>query len=288
MQSIDRVVFNTPTVSVGAFRCPVNHPSFRDSGPTQRHIVVFPRTGVWIRHAGSRPFAADPAVVSIYNAGQEYTRAPMHPEGDRCDWFGLSDDMARDVARTADRRAPVDSRRPFRFQYAESDARLYCRQRILFDRLVAGSADSFEVEEEVLTIVSSVLRRASCERALPARLSKAHRELAQHARAELVRDATIPMSLSAFASRIGVSPWHLCRVFRAATGLSLHAFRLELRLRLALERLENPSADLSRLAHELGFSSHSHFTAAMRGRLGRTPSGFRKVLSAPVHALTRV
>jgi len=126
MQSIDRVVFNTPTVSVGAFRCPVNHPSFRDSGPTQRHIVVFPRTGVWIRHAGSRPFAADPAVVSIYNAGQEYTRAPMHPEGDRCDWFGLSDDMARDVARTADRRAPEEDgvaagRRPRRL------LRLGCR-----------------------------------------------------------------------------------------------------------------------------------------------------------------
>ncbi len=288
MQAIDRIVFSTPTVSVGAFRCPVHHPSFRDSGPAQHHIVVFPRTGVWIRHAGSRAFAADPGVVSIYNAGQEYTREPIHPEGDRCDWFGLSHEAARDVARAADRRAPVDSRRPFRFEYAASDARLYCRQRILFDRLVAGISDPFEVEEEVLTIVSSVLRCASRERALPARLSKAHREVAQHARAELVREATTSMSLSAFASRIGVSPWHLCRVFRAATGLSLHAFRLELRLRLALERLETPSADLSRLAHELGFSSHSHFTAAMRGRLGRTPSAFRRLLGAGAHVPTRV
>lgn len=285
---IDRVIFNSATVSIGAFRCPVHHPSFHNSGPAQHHIVVFPRTGVWIRHAGSRAFAADPGVVSIYNAGQEYTREPIHPEGDRCDWFGLSDEIARDVAGAADRRAPVDSQRPFRFEYTASDARLYCRQRILFDRLVVGSPDPFEVEEEVLTIVSSVLRRASRELAVPARLTRAHRELAQHARAELVRDATTMMSLSAFATRIGVSPWHLCRVFRAVTGLSLHTFRLELRLRLALERLENPSADLSRLAHELGFSSHSHFTAAMRGRLGRTPSAFRRVLGAGVHAPRRV
>ena len=95
------------------------------------------------------------------------------------------------------------------------------------------------------------------------------------------------MSLGALAERVGVSPWHLCRVFRAATGTSLHAFRLDLRLRLALERLENPAADLSRLAHELGFSSHSHFSAAMRGRLGRSPSEFRQMLSNGVHERMR-
>lgn len=285
---IDRTVFSTPNVSVGAFRCPVHYPSFRDTGPTEHNLVAFPRTGVWIRHAGSRAFAADPRVVTIYNAGQEYTREPMHPDGDRSDWFGLADDLAREVALAADRRAPVDSRRPFRFESAESDSALYARQRLLFDRLAAGTCDEFEVEEEVLTIVTRVLERASLEPSAMPRLTNAHRELAQHARAELVRNATAAMGLSALAARVGVSPWHLCRVFRAATGTSLHAFRLDLRLRLALERLEDPAADLSRLAHELGFSSHSHFSAAMRGRLGRSPSAFRRVLSPGGHARVRL
>ncbi len=275
MPVLDRLIFNTPTVSVGAFRCPVGHPSFRDSGPTQHHIVVFPRTGVWIRHAGSRPFAADPRVVTIYNEGQQYTRAAMHPEGDRCDWFALAPDIAREVARAADPRGAVDSPRPFRFQSAESDSRVYCRHRLLFDRLRAGTCDAFEAEEEVMSIVAAVLRRAARE---PIRLrpfTAAHRELAEQARAELLRTATTALGLGALAARVGASPWHLCRVFRAATGTSLHAFRLDLRLRLALERLENPDTHLSRLALELGFSSHSHFTAAMRGRFGRTPSAFR-------------
>ena len=276
---IDREVFATPHVSVGAFRCPVHHPSFRYTGPTEHYIAAFPRTGVWIRHAGSRAFVADPGVVTIYNAGQEYTREPMHPEGDRCDWFGLSEEMAHDVARAADPRAPHDSTRPFRFQHAHSDSQLYFRQRLLFDRLIAGACDAFEAEEEVLSIVHRVLQLASSEPRAPGKLTDAHRDLAEHARAELVRDATTALTLGGLAARLDVSPWHLCRVFRAATGTSLHAFRLDLRLRMALERLENPAADISRMAHELGFSSHSHFTAAMRGRLGCTPSGFRSAVA---------
>jgi len=279
MQPIDHLVFTTPGISVGAFRCPVGHPSFRDSGPTRHHLVVFPRTGVWIRHAGSRAFAADPRVVTIYNAGQEYTREPMHPEGDRCDWFGLGPDLARQVVRTADPGGNADSARPFRFEYAEADASLYCRQRLLFDRLRAGACEPLEAEEEVLGLVASVLRRAGRTPSGPERLTRVHRNLADRARAELVRTLTQPLGLGALAARVGASPWHLCRVFRAATGTTLHGFRLDLRLRMALEQLENPRTDLSRLAFELGFSSHSHLTATMRGRLGRTPSAFRAALS---------
>jgi AraC-like DNA-binding protein len=275
---IDRTVFATSHVTVGAFRCPTSYPGFRDTGPTERHLVVFPRTGVWIRHAGSRAFVADSRVVTIYNAGQVYTREPMHPEGDRSDWFGLSPDLAREVARSVGQAA--DDERPFEFEFAESDLRLYCRQRMLFDRLLAGDVDALEVEEEVLDIATAVLRLASREPRRTRPIRSAHRDLAEHARAELVRTATSALSLGEIATRVGASPWHLCRVFRAVTGTSLHAFRMDLRLRTALERLENPRADLSRLAFELGFSSHSHFTSAMRLRLGRTPSAFRHSLNA--------
>src|SRR5947207_2543337 len=63
----DRVVFETPSVRVGAFRCPPSHPSFADSGPIRDHCFVFPRTPVLIQHKDRRPFAADPTVVTLYN-----------------------------------------------------------------------------------------------------------------------------------------------------------------------------------------------------------------------------
>src|SRR5215471_14004624 len=65
-QLFDASLFLSSRIAIGAFRCPVAYPSFRDTGPIARYIVVFPRTGVWIRHEGSQPFLADPTVVTIY------------------------------------------------------------------------------------------------------------------------------------------------------------------------------------------------------------------------------
>ena len=49
-----------------------------------------------------------------------------------------------------------------------------------------------------------------------------------------------------------------------------------MRLRTALERAADPGADLTDLALDLGYSSHSHFTAAFRKAFGVTPSAFRR------------
>ena len=62
--------------------------------------------------------------------------------------------------------------------------------------------------------------------------------------------------------------------FRAVTGQTIHAYRMQLRVRSALERIERAS-DLSAVALALGFSSHSHFTASFRRAFGVTPSGVR-------------
>src|SRR5690348_15776892 len=83
---LDAAVFETERVAIGAFRCPVSYPNFRDTGPIERCIVVFPRTSVWIQHEGSRPFLADPTIATIYNRSQRYQRFPAGADGDRCDW----------------------------------------------------------------------------------------------------------------------------------------------------------------------------------------------------------
>jgi AraC-like DNA-binding protein len=50
-------------------------------------------------------------------------------------------------------------------------------------------------------------------------------------------------------------------------------------LRLARALIELPdSDDLTALALDLGFSSHSHFTLAFRRAFGCTPSRFRKTI----------
>jgi len=71
------------------------------------------------------------------------------------------------------------------------------------------------------------------------------------------------------------TPWRLCRAFRRVTGQTLTSYRHALRVQVAIERLRNRDVDLTELALELGYSSHSHFTNVFRRHVGITPSQVR-------------
>jgi AraC-like DNA-binding protein len=281
MRALDRLVYKGVTAQVGSFRCPTADPRFRDSGPTENYLVVFPRSGVWIRHAGSRAFVADPHIVTIYNRGQEYTRESLSPDGDRCDWFAVRSDVATEIGSVYNRTAD-DSERPFAREFATCPPSLYLRQRRLFLRLDRGIVDPLEAEEEIIAIVAEVI--ASSAHAAPQRRVKrrsaddAHRDLVERARATIVANVARHESLTSLAASLHASPFHLCRVFRNYAGMTLHRYRLELRQRLLLERLAERRVDLSRIAMDLGFSSHSHMSATLRRRTGMTPSALRRHL----------
>lgn len=49
-QGVDTILFESPVLRVGRWRCPVDHPAFRNSGPTAEAFFVFPREPVWIAH----------------------------------------------------------------------------------------------------------------------------------------------------------------------------------------------------------------------------------------------
>ena len=89
---VERVLFESDLVRIGAFRCAVSDPLFHDSGPIRNHVVVFPRTAVKLQYEGGRPFVATPNVVTLYNRGQVYVRdavggrLPAAVTGRRASW----------------------------------------------------------------------------------------------------------------------------------------------------------------------------------------------------------
>jgi AraC family transcriptional regulator len=279
--SADRVVFATDSITIGAFRCSTAHPSFSDSGPIRQDCFVFPRTAVVIEHDGARPFVADPTVITLYNRSQVYGRRPVSRDGDRCDWFAVSRDLLRGALADRDR-AAADSDRPMRFMHAPSDAATYLEQRRLFTTVCnADTLDPLAVEERVVALLDRVLQlayrahrsRAAADRRRTALLADATRQWIAPRAAER-------LTLSRIAAAMDCSVFHLCRSFRRATGLTLHDYREQVRLRLALERVVDAERDLSRLALDLGYSSHSHFTAAFGRAFGAPPSAARKLLIA--------
>jgi AraC family transcriptional regulator len=283
-RSIDTDFFRSRDAAIGQFRCPTDHPLFNETGPITECVVVFPRTSVWIEHDGQRRFVADPTVVTIYNRDQRYMRFPISQDGDRCDWFAVSDDVAREIAARFDPSA-ADTHRPFTATSAPSSPELYLRQRLATSRAQRGELDSLAGEEVAMEIVSAVLSRAHMARPAPAsrqpRAARRRGELVAAARAEVAATFTRNRSVREIADAVGATPFHLCRVFRAHTGLSLVEFRNELRARRALELMGPGSRDcesLSAVAYDVGFASHSHLVAAMRRHYGAPPSRIRDSL----------
>jgi AraC-like DNA-binding protein len=278
--AVDRIVFSTECVTIGAFRCASDHPSFRNSGPIRDDCFVFPRTSVVIQHDNARPFVADPTILTLYNRRQEYERRAVSADGDRCDWFAVSHDLLCDALLDRDP-AAADCEHPIRFAHTRADAATYLTQRRLFID-ASGLADQLQVEERVVALLDRVLNLAYTEqRPHPStpRMAPAA-ELADQVKRWVAPRVSQRLTLSLIARAVHCSVFHLCRSFRRATGLTLQGYRDEVRLRLALERLEGGERDLTRLAMDLGYSSHSHFTAAFRHSFGIPPSAARKLLIA--------
>jgi AraC-like DNA-binding protein len=103
-------------------------------------------------------------------------------------------------------------------------------------------------------------------------------ELVEACKDLLLTRLETPLSLSALAGELHVSPFHLTRVFRELTGRTLTQYLHDLRLRNAVERLGE--ASLARLAADLGYCSASHFSDRFRDTFGMTPSQLRNLMEA--------
>jgi AraC family transcriptional regulator len=130
------------------------------------------------------------------------------------------------------------------------------------------------VEEAVIALLGELL--ATIYGVHPSlRLTAAHRDLAEAARAHLAIHFARKESLSEVSCALDCSVFHLCRVFRVHTGMTLHEYRQQLRVRHALESVTSRRIDLLDVALQLGYSGHSHFTAAFRVAFGAPPSVVR-------------
>jgi AraC family transcriptional regulator len=106
------------------------------------------------------------------------------------------------------------------------------------------------------------------------------RRLVGRAKEYLEANLANRVRLADVARAVGASPAYLTNVFSQVEGVALHRYLVQLRLGRALLELPHTD-DLTGLAFELGFSSHSHFTAEFRRAFHLTPSQFRRDSRSP-------
>ncbi|MFQ6575763.1 helix-turn-helix transcriptional regulator [Pseudomonas sp. UM16] len=82
------------------------------------------------------------------------------------------------------------------------------------------------------------------------------------------------LTLGELAALAGMGRYQLIRAFRAATGLTPHAYQLNQRINLARDWLRRgtPVVDI---AYDLGFADQSHFQRVFKAHTGVTPGLYR-------------
>ncbi len=153
------------------------------------------------------------------------------------------------------------------------------RARLLLHRLLreamSEESDRLLVEELCFRLLDCCLGEAASPQRGQGRKSPAAQVIADRVRELLAERLCERLELSEVAADAGCSPFHLCHAFKAATGTSLFRYLHRLRINEALVRIHEGATDLSGLAFDLGFASHSHFTRIFRREVGQPPSRVR-------------
>ncbi len=286
-------IYSGTLVSITDVYCQPSSPGCGSEEETTAPKIVFPRAGVFLKHLGGHRIVADPNHILFFNAGESYQVSHPVPGGDECTSFAFAPCALRDALSLYDG-ARDREESPFGLTHCPVGLETMLHQQRLRWRVNASGADSLEIEETALELLRIVIRDVcrmrgtSTDRERPETL-RLRREWVLSVKLLLAGQPATSFSLTEIARRIYCSPFHLARLFRKEVGLPIHQYQLRLRLALSLERLAERQTGLTEIALGLGFSSHSHFTAAFHQAFGVSPSAFRRsVTSARLREMNEI
>jgi AraC family transcriptional regulator len=265
-----RSLLETRTVTVRDVSC---RGSVRHTG-AEEHAhetqLVFPYRGAYVRHLAGDEAVAEANQVLFFNAGEGYRVSHPVAGGDASLTVVVGDETLAASATPAVLRAGSVPR--FQRQRLRIDARAQVLTALLRHGLREGLAEPLEAESLALTLVQRALGPRTTH---AAGATAARQRLVDRAKLVLAGDLARRWTLGEIAAELRASPVYLTQVFQQVEGLPLYRYQLRLRLARALDLLGQYD-DLTDLGLDLGFSSHSHFSAAFRAAYGRTPSEFRR------------
>lgn len=278
---IFRSLYEGPILSVDDYCCHI-----AQSGPGGEEMadgnnIVLMRHGAFARHFGRRAVTADVNQAVFFSRHSTYRVSHPSDCGDRGTVFTVSPRVLNDIVRELDPSIDEHPDQPFRFVTGPCDSRVFWRHRELVQRLEGPEPlEPLWADVTALQLVADVLESAfvhSGRVRKPKRdgTDADHVERTEAARTYLAARMSERITLDDVARAVNVSPFHLARIFQKHTGVPVHRYLTQLRLRASLERLAEGASDLTVLALELGFSSHSHFTDTFRREFGKAPSEIR-------------
>jgi AraC-like DNA-binding protein len=197
------------------------------------------------------------------NRGEEYEREVISEEGTFTTWYTLADEVLDEILFDAGVRELA-----FPVCQVRVPAQTVLEQRRLWAAIRQGKAiDPLAVEERLIHLTRSILGTGVVSVIVsPTVVERATEYLLAH--------FNEPVSLSRVARAAGASVSYLSRAFHSASGMTMSAYRQRVRLTRSLDLLPQYQGNVTDLALELGYSSHSHFTSCFRSLFAMSPTQF--------------
>jgi len=257
---LTRDTFAGCTLQIHRVRC---RPHDGACGPVEESTkdgLALPLRGLFVKH-GRRDerLVADPCHALFFKAGEPYRVSHPVEGGDDCLFLEPGAELAEEMATWP----PVKV----------LEARTVLERGVLAHRLERRLASPLEAEERALGLLGALRHAGS--RALSSRERSRRTEIVAKAQIALAREPGRAWRLGELAHAAHCSPFYLTRTFHHVVGMPLHRYQLRARLAAAMSQVLDSARDFTAIALDVGFSSHSHFTAAFRRAYGVTPSALR-------------
>lgn len=262
----ETILYESEWVKVGRFEISPQDPDFARAGWVDKPLVVFPKTPIWIQQHGSEPYVSDLSIVNLYNREQAYHRAAIDPQGDYCHWLEISPEWLEQITGREEAH--------FATQHVNACTSTYVQHLKLLKQI----DQNVNIDELALDLVFKLLPNS-----ISVKRKSAHRKLMYAVKETIQADLSENWSLEELAKLHATSAYHLCRVFKAQAGMGISQYRQQQRLRYLTWRIKQGERNFSTLAHDLGYSSHSHMTSCFKSAYGTTPRQWASEYTSQTH-----
>ena len=270
--------------SVIDWRCPGSICDSRCDERTTSYELIFTRSGSWIVNGSRGSVFVDAGHVLLRPPDLPFRVSHPTQHGDSGIIIAFGRDLGSSISELAAARSGLKERMFEQILVAPVPPQLYMRHHILAGRLSRGFiADPLEVEANVLELLAGSFGTLAAPGAGgwsgAGDTHRRHLRRVQDAKSFLAERFRENITLAEVANAVGVSPFHFARLFKRYTGTPVHRYLTKLRLVSSFEMILDSGYTLSRVAFELGFSSHSHFTEAFRKEFHTLPSQARRAVN---------
>lgn len=238
------------------------------------NAVVLPFSGLFSKHESpTRSVTGTPSHAVYFRREAPYRISFPGAIGDRAIILRFDDALAPNQTNPSRGESPASQ--------GLLPARAMMLRNLIIMRLRKGESEQLETGVLGLELLGMSLKSLR-EGGAPVRLTTQARRIQalERVKEAVAQAPTRPWTVARLAEIAGLSPFHLCRVFRQMVGTSVYDYVLPERLASTLDAVLDGGDGLTAIALDAGFASHSHFTARFRTFFGCTPTRLRHLTTA--------